>query len=174
MFRQDRAPPFGDENGDRKDEPRAGARAPKEGSTMPMIDVYAAADLFPADADRRLAEELTAALLKAEGVVSPGPTHTNNTAAYIHRLPRSAVNTAAQGDARTVRVQILTPPGVLNREGQRQLVAEATQIVSRISGDASQAGRTWVLLTEAAEGGWGIAGTAFGREEFAALAARKK
>jgi hypothetical protein len=28
-----------------------------------------------------------------------------------------------------------------------------------------------VLLTEAAEGGWGIAGTAFGREEFAALAA---
>jgi hypothetical protein len=31
-----------------------------------------------------------------------------------------------------------------------------------------------VLLTEAAEGGWGIAGTAFGREEFAALAANKK
>jgi hypothetical protein len=27
---------------------------------MPVIDVYAAADLFPADADRRLAEELTA------------------------------------------------------------------------------------------------------------------
>jgi hypothetical protein len=26
------------------------------------------------------------------------------------------------------------------------------------------------LLTEAAEGGWGIGGTAFGREEFAALA----
>jgi hypothetical protein len=57
---------------------------------MPMIDVYAAAGLFPADADRRLAEELTAALL------------------------------------------------------------------------------------EAAEGGWGIAGTAFGREEFAALPAKKK
>ncbi len=39
---------------------------------MPMIDVYAAADLFPADADRRFAEELTAALLKAEGVTSLG------------------------------------------------------------------------------------------------------
>jgi phenylpyruvate tautomerase PptA (4-oxalocrotonate tautomerase family) len=141
---------------------------------MPMIDVYAAADLFPAEADRQLAEELTAALLKAEGVVSPGPTHTNNTAAYIHRLPTSAVNTAAQGNARTVRVQVLTPPGVLNRQGQKQLVAEITQIVSRISRDASQASRTWVLLTEAAEGGWGIAGTAFGREEFAALAAKKQ
>ena len=29
-----------------------------------------------------------------------------------------------------------------------------------------------VLLSEAAEGGWGIAGTAFGREEFVALAAK--
>jgi len=29
-----------------------------------------------------------------------------------------------------------------------------------------------VLLTEATDGGWGIAGTAFGREEFAALAAK--
>ncbi len=64
--------------------------------------------------------------------------------------------------------------GGLSRDGQRQLVAEATQIVARIAGDPSQASRTWVLLTEAAEGGWGIAGTAFGREEFAALAAKKK
>jgi hypothetical protein len=30
--------------------------------------------------------------------------------------------------------------------------------------------RTWVFLTEAAEGGSGISGVAFGREEFAALA----
>ena len=141
---------------------------------MPMIDVYASTDVFPADADRELAEALTAALLKAEGVVNPGPTHTNNTGAYVHRLPPSVVNTAAQGAARTVRVQILTPPGVLSREGQKQLVAEVTQIVARISGDSTQASRTWVLLTEAAEGGWGIAGTAFGRDEFAALAAKTK
>jgi phenylpyruvate tautomerase PptA (4-oxalocrotonate tautomerase family) len=141
---------------------------------MPMIDVYAAADLFPGDADRQLVEEPTAALLKAEGVTNPGPTHTHKTGAYIHRMPPAAVNTAAQGSARTVRVQIVTPPGVLNREGQRQLVAEATQIVAKIARDPTQAGRTWVLLTEAAEGGWGIAGTAFGKEEFAALAPKKE
>ena len=63
---------------------------------------------------------------------------------------------------------------MLSREGQKQLVADVTQIVARIAGDPSQGGRTWVLPTEAAEGGWGIAGTAFGREEFAALAAKKK
>ncbi len=139
---------------------------------MPMIDVYAAADLFPADADRELAEELTSALLRAEGVETPGPAHLDNTGAYIHRMPASAVHTARSGGARTVRVQVLTPPGVLNRAGQKSLVADVTRIVAKISGDATQAARTWVLLTEAAEGGWGIAGTAFGREEFAALAAR--
>lgn len=136
---------------------------------MPMIDVTAASDLFPAGADRQLAEELTAALLRAEGVATPGPAHLNNTGCYIHRLPSEAVNTAATGAARTVRVQVLTPPGALNREGQKQLVADITASVAKIAGDPTQAQRTWVLLTEAAEGGWGIAGTAFGRAEFAAL-----
>jgi len=136
---------------------------------MPMIDVYAPADLFPEGSDRQIAAELTAALLRAEGVETPGPAHLDNTAAYLHRLPPDAVHTAGTGAARTVRVQVLTPPAALNRAGQQQLVAEATEIVTRLSGDPSQAGRTWVLLTEAAEGGWGIAGTAFGRAEFAAL-----
>jgi len=137
---------------------------------MPMIDVYAPANLFPAGTDRALAQELTAALLRAEGVATPGPTHLNNTGAYIHRMEPSAVHTAGTDAARTVRVQVVTPPGVLNRAAQKQFVAEATQIVAKIAGDPAQATRTWVLLTEAAEGGWGIAGTAFGREEFAALA----
>jgi phenylpyruvate tautomerase PptA (4-oxalocrotonate tautomerase family) len=141
---------------------------------MPMIDVYAVEDLFPKGTDRQLAEELTGALLRAEGVEKPGPTHLNNTGAYIHRMPAAAVNTAASGAARTVRVQVLTPPGVLKRAAQKQLVSDVTQIVAKISGDPGQAVRTWVLLTEAAEGGWGIAGTAFGQEEFAALAAKKK
>ena len=141
---------------------------------MPMIDVYAPADLFPADADRALGEQLTRAVLRAEGVATPGPFHTDNTAAYIHRLPASAVQTAATAQARTVRVQVVTPPGALSREGQKQLVKEATGIVAAISGDATQAARTWVILTEAAEGGWGLLGTAFGKEEFAALAAKAR
>ena len=141
---------------------------------MPMIDVYAAADLFPAGTDRQLGEELTRAILRAEGVANPGPFHLNNTAAYIHRMDPAAVHTAATGSARTVRVQVITPPAALNRDGQKQLVKEVTEIVAKVCGDPTQAGRTWVLLTEAAEGGWGLSGTAFGREEFAALAARAR
>lgn len=139
---------------------------------MPMIDVYARSDLFPIGTDRELGQELTAAVLRAEGVAQPGAFHLDNTAAYIHRMEPGSVHTAATDSARTVRVQVITPPGALSREGQRKLVTEITEIVARISGDATQAKRTWVLLTEAAEGGWGLAGTAFGKEEFAALAAK--
>ena len=38
---------------------------------MPMIDVYGPNDLLPAGSDRRIGEELTLAVLRAEGVSSP-------------------------------------------------------------------------------------------------------
>jgi phenylpyruvate tautomerase PptA (4-oxalocrotonate tautomerase family) len=137
---------------------------------MPMIDVYAPADLFPADADERLGTELTNAVLRAEGHHEDpiSPFFTNNTAAFVHRLP--VVSTAAEASARAVRVQIITPPGALNREGQRQITREAGEIVAAVAGDPALAQRVWVILSVADEGGWGIAGTAYGREEFGALA----
>ncbi|HEV3087502.1 MAG TPA: tautomerase family protein [Candidatus Elarobacter sp.] len=137
---------------------------------MPMIDVYAAEGLFPPGCERKLGEALTHALLRAEGVATPGPTHLNNTGFYLHVMPPERVQTAGSANARTVRVQVITPPAVLTRDGQRQLVKDATAIVAETAGDPEQAARTWVLLSEGAEGGWGIAGTAFGKEEFAALA----
>lgn len=53
---------------------------------MPMIDVYAAKDLFPADTDYQLGEALALVILHAEGVATLGPFHLNNTAMYIHRM----------------------------------------------------------------------------------------
>src|ERR1700722_10287507 len=137
---------------------------------MPMIDVYAPADMFPASADEELGRELTHAVLRAEGVAQPGPFHLDNTAAFIHRLPASAISTANTPSSRTVRVQIITPPGSLSRDGQRQITREATDIVAKAAGDPTLTSRTWVILSEAAEGGWGLSGTAFGVEEFTALA----
>lgn len=139
---------------------------------MPMIDVYAPSDLFPAGTDGQLGHELTMAVLRAEGVATPGPFHLNNTAAFIHRMEPSSVHTAATDSARVVRVQVITPPGALSREGQKRLTKEITDVVVKVSGDTSQSGRTWVILSEAAEGGWGISGTAFGKQEFADLAAK--
>ncbi len=135
---------------------------------MPAIDVFVPRGLLPEGSERRLARALTEALLDAEGAPLADP-YLENTAAYVHELPASAVHTAGTDQARTVRIQVLTPPGVLDRAAQRQLVARATEIVAEVTGDPDQAGRTWVFLTEAAEGGWGISGVALGREEFAAL-----
>ena len=141
---------------------------------MPMIDVYAPTDILPVGADRRIGEALTLAVLRAEGVAAPGQFHLENTAVFIHRMDPVEVQTSANAVARVIRVQIITPPGALSRSGQKQLVKEATEILADVCGEPSQARRTWVLLTEAAEGGWGIGGTAFGRDEFAALAAAAK
>src|SRR5947209_12843147 len=126
---------------------------------MPMIDVYAPADPFPAGTDGRLGKELTMAVLRAERVATPGPFHLNNTAAFIHRMDPHAVHTAATDSARTVRVQVITPPAALTREGQTRLVKEVTEMVTNLSGDPTRARRASVMLPAAAEPGGGLSGT---------------
>jgi phenylpyruvate tautomerase PptA (4-oxalocrotonate tautomerase family) len=103
-------------------------------------------------------------------VAQPASVHLENTAVFVHRQPASAISTASRQPAPNVRIQVITPPGSLDRNGQRALTREVTEIVARLGGDPGLAARTWVILTEAAEGGWGIGGTAFGVEEFTALA----
>ena len=81
----------------------------------------------------------------------------DNTAVFIHRLPAD-ISTGSAVGARAVRVQIVTPPGALSRAGQRQITTEATALIAAAV-VAGERVRTWVILTEAAEGGWGIDGT---------------
>jgi hypothetical protein len=45
---------------------------------------------------------------------------------------------------------------VLNREQQLDVVRELTDIVGAAAGDLTLVNGTWMLITEAAEGGWGI------------------
>jgi phenylpyruvate tautomerase PptA (4-oxalocrotonate tautomerase family) len=133
---------------------------------MPMIDVYAAAGTF-ADT-RTLARELAAAVMRWEQVPDL-PLFADNTAAFIHELEAAAISNVT-GDGNYVRVQVLTPAGVLDRDKQLGVVDELTKIVATAAGDPSVAERTWVLLTESPEGGWGIAGHANTNADIAALA----
>ena len=80
-----------------------------------------------------------------------------------------AISTAA-GRGDYVRVQVLTPAGVLDRDKQLGVVQELTEIVARAAADSALAQRTWVLLTESPEGGWGIAGHANTQADIAAAA----
>src|ERR1700722_376647 len=123
---------------------------------MPMIDVYAANGTF--DEKHRLAQDLAGAVMRWEQVPDLA-LFRNNTAAFIHELPASAMANV-NGDSDYVRVQVLTPAGVLDRDKQLGVVKELTEIVAAASGDPSLVERTWVLLTESPEGGWGIAGHA--------------
>jgi phenylpyruvate tautomerase PptA (4-oxalocrotonate tautomerase family) len=133
---------------------------------MPMIDVYAAAETF---ADRHtLARDLAAAVMRWEQVPDL-PLFANNTAAFIHDMDATAISNVA-GDSDYVRVQVLTPAGVLDRDKQLGVVKELTEIVAGAADDPSLRERTWVLLTESPEGGWGIAGHPNTNVDIAALA----
>jgi phenylpyruvate tautomerase PptA (4-oxalocrotonate tautomerase family) len=133
---------------------------------MPMIDVYAPAGTF--ENQHELARELAQAVMRWEGV-PPIPLFADNTAAFIHDLPAEAISTAS-GKSDYVRVQVLTPLGVLDRDKQLGVVKELTEIVAAAAGDSTLAERTWVLLTESPEGGWGIAGHANTLADIAAAA----
>ena len=93
---------------------------------MPMIDVYATAGTF-ADSSA-LAKDLAAAMMRWEGVPEIS-LFLDNTAAFVHEMASDAMANAA-GDSNYVRVQILTPVGVLDRDKQLGVVKEMTDIVA--------------------------------------------
>ncbi len=75
----------------------------KRSPCMPMIDVYARADLFPVGTDRQLGEQLTAAVLRAEGVATPGPLHLDN------RCPAPDSSSSSRRSLRSSRRSPVTP-----------------------------------------------------------------
>jgi len=141
---------------------------------VPMIDVYSAEGTF---ADKHtLAQDLAAAVMRWEKVPELS-LFRKNTAAFVHDLPAGSLSNV-DGDGNYVRVQVLTPAGGVDRDKQLGVVRELTDIVAAAAGDPTLAERTWVLLTESPEGGWGINGHAntgsdiaqAARSELAALA----
>src|SRR5271163_4213405 len=131
-----------------------------------MIDVYSVEGTF---ADKHtLARDLAAAVMRWEKV--PELTlFRKNTAAFVHDLPPGSLSNV-DGDGNYVRVQVLTPAGVLDRDKQLGVVRELTDIVAAAAGDPTLTERTWVLLTESPEGGWGINGHANTGADIAAQA----
>ncbi len=145
---------------------------------MPMIDVYAAEGTFT---DKHtLAKDLASAVMRWEQVPAIS-LFVNNTAAFIHELPADSLSNVA-GESNYVRVEVLTPVGTLDRDKQLGVVKELTEIIAAAAGEPKLAERTWVLLTESPEGGWGVNGhantgadlIAAARAELGAIAAKKK
>jgi phenylpyruvate tautomerase PptA (4-oxalocrotonate tautomerase family) len=68
---------------------------------------------------------------------------------------------------------VLTPVGVLDRAKQLGVVEELTGIVASAANDPTLTERTWVLITESPEGGWGINGHAYTGTDIAEAARRE-
>jgi hypothetical protein len=128
---------------------------------MPMIDVYATAGTF--GDPHKLAADLARTLMTIEGVPDI-PMFRQNTAGFVHEMDAPAISNV-DGDSHYVRVQVLTNAGALDREKQLAVVSQFTALVVSAASDTSLSVRTWVLLTEAIEGGWGLAGHANTNDE---------
>ncbi|MCT9108302.1 4-oxalocrotonate tautomerase family protein [Streptomyces mirabilis] len=134
-----------------------------------MIDVYATAGTFTDG--HQLAKDLAATLMAIEKVPDI-PMFRQNTAAFLHELPAGDLSNV-DGASHYVRVQVLTNAGALDRDQQIAVVSRFTGMVAEAAGDPTLADRTWVLLTEAVPGGWGLGGHAHTNDELVA-AARKQ
>jgi phenylpyruvate tautomerase PptA (4-oxalocrotonate tautomerase family) len=131
-----------------------------------MIDVYARQGTF--SDHHTLASALAETLMAIEQVPNI-PMFRKNTAAFIHELPGAAISNV-DGDDNYVRVQVLTNAGALDRDKQLATVARFTEIIAAAARDQGLKERTWVLLTEAVEGGWGLEGHANTNAELIATA----
>jgi phenylpyruvate tautomerase PptA (4-oxalocrotonate tautomerase family) len=123
---------------------------------MPMIDVYATVGTFTDK--HQLAADL-AATLRAIEEVPDIPMFRQNTSGFVHELPEGDLSNV-DGESNYVRVQVLTNAGALDRDKQLAVVSQFTDLVAKAAGDPSLSKRTWVLLTEAVDGGWGLWGHA--------------
>ena len=132
---------------------------------MPMIDVYATKHLrgsglaraaagSDADADRG----------------GPGPPHVSSQHGRVRPLDPDRSIANVEGESDYVRVQVLTNQGALDRAKQSAVVEQFTGIVAEAADRPELKERTWVLLTEAPDGGWGLWGHAHTNAELVAAA----
>ena len=133
---------------------------------MPMIDVYATTGTFKDP--KTLARDLAETLMKIEQVPNI-PMFRKNTAAFVHDLSNDALSNV-DGDGNYVRVHVLTNAGALDRDKQLAVVRQFTDLVAAAASDPTLTERTWVQLTEATQGGWGLWGHSHTNEELVAAA----
>jgi phenylpyruvate tautomerase PptA (4-oxalocrotonate tautomerase family) len=124
---------------------------------LSLVDVFAPDGAFEEPHD--LAQELAATLARIEGA-SAAARPRGNTAAFVHYLPRVAVSDV-DGASYLVRVEVLTSAGFLDRNQKETVICQFTDIIASAAGREELRDRTWVVLTEASDDGWGFQGRAY-------------
>jgi hypothetical protein len=122
-----------------------------------VIDVYAPEGTFANEKIGELLKGLAECFLRWTDA-SEIPIARQNTGAFFHSMPAEHV-TAGGIQAVAVRIDVKVPEVVLSTiERRRGFVSDATAIVASLSTQAFVTGRTWITISNTADGGWGIDG----------------
>ena len=120
-----------------------------------MIDVYAPEGIFSSVNESELLRQLAECFLHWTDA-SELQIARENTGTYLHLLPAARITAGGKATA-AVRVDVATPEVVLSTIERRQgFIADATKIVAALA--AKNVERTWVMISNTADGGWGLGG----------------
>ncbi len=142
---------------------------------MPLIDLTYPAGTFTPDVRNELANDLSAALLRAER--APDTEFFRSiTWVNVHELPSGTIFAAGQPVAEpTFRIQATVPLGALSEGRKAEFVSEATRVISEAAGLGEADGlRVWVLINEVPAGNWGAAGRIVTIDDLKGFAAQER
>jgi phenylpyruvate tautomerase PptA (4-oxalocrotonate tautomerase family) len=141
---------------------------------MPLLEVTLPAGALSAEATDRLADRLTAALLRAEGAPDTEFFRSIAWCDVFEVPPARAYQGGRVATQPRFRVDVIVPQGALDDERKASLVEEATRLVLEAAGenpeDAGAKLRVWVMVREVTDGNWGAAGRIFRFDDLKALA----
>ena len=127
---------------------------------MPMIDITYPEGAISSEQRETLANDLTAALLRAER--APDTEFFRSiTWAIVHEQPAGTMLAAGRPvQAPVVRVEATTPEGALSDRRRAEFVEAATKAIGETFGipESETLTRVWVTHREIAEGSWGAGG----------------
>jgi len=125
---------------------------------MPKLELTIPAESLSEEGQGRLARDLGAALLRAEG--APDTEFFRSiTWAHVHALPAASMQTPdGVADPHAV-IEISAPDGALTEKRKASLVEETTRLVLEATGwDPEASWRVWTLIRDVPEGNWGAGG----------------
>ena len=139
---------------------------------MPLIDLTLPQGSISPDDRAKLADELTAVVLRAER--APDTDFFRSvTWAFVHELPEGTIT--AGGAEPVFRVVFTVPDGALSDRRKQELVSEATRVVSAAAGLGEADGlRVFVIISEVPNGNWGAAGNVVDFEQLREVAAAER
>jgi phenylpyruvate tautomerase PptA (4-oxalocrotonate tautomerase family) len=135
-------------------------------NTMPLIRVTAKKGTFDAATQNKFIEEVTDAVLSAEGADPKDPAAQSLAWAYFTELSETDIYVGKKTLAKPpVLIRVTVPAGSLNLEENRSLATSINAIVNDFVGKFEDRLNHWLLVDEIPDIGWASNGVVFSIED---------